>query len=320
MNTRSRTGLIIGIVAIVIVALIFGFKHKTGPTEKPIAQTTFTCKDNKTIKAVFFAGKSETNVDSNVPPKLDGRVELSLSDGRNLTLNQAVSADGSRYANADESFVFWNKGNGALVLENNTQSSFVDCVNQSVLSETESDNDTTSHVYSSNTFGFSVRLPSLASLSSNNPDSYIVNEKYSYQALGPGKDIPGIKFTIPKSMTTGTNLGPDSYISVERLPKIALSSGQCSATRFLSRGVVSATTTEEGITYSVASSSEAAAGNRYEEIVYAYLGTNPCMAVRYFIHYGAFENYPAGSIHKFDRNLLLYEFDQIRRSVEIRQG
>ena len=45
-------------------------------------------------------------------------VALVLSDGRKLTLPQARSASGARYANANESFVFWNKGDTAFIEEN----------------------------------------------------------------------------------------------------------------------------------------------------------------------------------------------------------
>ena len=48
------------------------------------------------------------------------RVSLTLSNGRRITLPHALSADGARYANADESFVFWNKGNTAFVTEQGT--------------------------------------------------------------------------------------------------------------------------------------------------------------------------------------------------------
>lgn len=61
----------------------------------------FTCSRGKSIVAVF-------STDS---------VELTLSDGRHLTLPQTRSASGARYANPDESFVFWNKGNTAFVQE-----------------------------------------------------------------------------------------------------------------------------------------------------------------------------------------------------------
>ncbi len=46
-----------------------------------------------------------------------GRVAISLSDGRKLNLPQTLSGSGIRYANADESFVFWSKGNTAFAEE-----------------------------------------------------------------------------------------------------------------------------------------------------------------------------------------------------------
>ncbi len=48
------------------------------------------------------------------------RVSLTLSNGRRITVPQAISASGARYANKDESFVFWNKGNTAFVTEQGT--------------------------------------------------------------------------------------------------------------------------------------------------------------------------------------------------------
>ena len=44
-------------------------------------------------------------------------VDLKLSDGRSLKVPQAMSASGARYANKDETFVFWNKGDTAFVTE-----------------------------------------------------------------------------------------------------------------------------------------------------------------------------------------------------------
>jgi membrane-bound inhibitor of C-type lysozyme len=76
-----------------------------------INSVVFNCIENKNIRAIFFKD----------------RVELSLSDGRNMLLYQAVSASGARYANPDESFVFWNKGDTAFVDEGKT-TTFKDCV------------------------------------------------------------------------------------------------------------------------------------------------------------------------------------------------
>jgi hypothetical protein len=159
-------------------------------------------------------------------------------------------------------------------------------------------------VYSNSAMGFSLHLPS----------DYTVDESYTYQEFGPGKDITGIKFTIPSSMATGTNLGSDSYMSIEEIPKIQ----DCTAALFLGQGIAR-TLADGGTTYSVASTTGAAAGNRYEETVYALPGTNPCIAVRYFIHYGIFQNYPAGMVREFDQQALLASFDAIRRTLVIVQ-
>ena len=62
----------------------------------------FDCSNGKGIEAVFSSNS----------------VQLALSDGRQITLPQTISGSGARYANADESFVFWNKGNTAFITEN----------------------------------------------------------------------------------------------------------------------------------------------------------------------------------------------------------
>ncbi|MCL5017271.1 MAG: hypothetical protein M1155_01230 [Patescibacteria group bacterium] len=77
--------------------------------------------------------------------------------------------------------------------------------------------------------------------------------------------------------------------------------------------------TEGGNDYSVASTTDAAAGNRYQETIYAFPYTNPCIAIHYFIHYGVFENYPAGKVKQFDMQAILDQFDQIRRSLIVNQ-
>jgi membrane-bound inhibitor of C-type lysozyme len=69
--------------------------------ETPVAEAKFKCEEGKTIDATFHADK----------------VDLKLSDGRTLTVPQAMSASGVRYANEDETFVFWNKGDTAFVTE-----------------------------------------------------------------------------------------------------------------------------------------------------------------------------------------------------------
>jgi membrane-bound inhibitor of C-type lysozyme len=78
-----------------------------------VGEATFECSGGKSIKATFYSDK----------------VDLVLSDGRSMTVPQAMSASGARYANADETFVFWNKGNTAFITEGaNGAETYSDCV------------------------------------------------------------------------------------------------------------------------------------------------------------------------------------------------
>lgn len=188
-----------------------------------------------------------------------------------------------------------------MVLENGAEKNYTGCI--AVASNPVGD---LPQIYSNSTDGFSIRLPA----------GYATGESYKYQELGPKKDISGIKFTIATSTATGTNLASDSYLSVEQIPKVT----DCKAALFLDpQQVATSTLTDNGVDYSVASSTGAGAGNRYEETVYALPGTNPCTAVRYFIHYGVIENYPAGTVQQFDQQSLLATFDAIRRTLTIAQ-
>ncbi len=260
---------------------------------------TYACNEDKAISAQYV---NTDAVESNAggPPIPTGSVMLELSDGRTMTLVQTISADGVRYANSDESFVFWSKGNGALVLENNEEKSYIGCIK--IASEPEGQN--LREVYSNSEIGFSLRYPV----------GYSIDPLYEYQ-LRPEETIKGVKFTIPLSMSEPTNLSSDTYLSVENIYQ----SESCTADLFLDGTHEIKEVAENGITYSVTTTSDAGAGNRYEETVYVLPGTNPCVGIRYFVHYSVFENYEPGTIEEFDKEALLAEFDAIRDTLVINQ-
>lgn len=278
-------------------------------TSAPIAVVSYLCDGGKSIRAAYYNGTSKPPATPGGPPIPGGRVEVVLSDGRSLELAQTVSASGIRYSNGDpavsggESFVFWSKGNGALVLEHNKEQSYIGCV------KVVSDPGGLQQAYANGPQGFSIRYP----------EQYVADENYRYEAFGPGKTIGGVTFTIPVSLASGTNLSEDSYLSVEEIPQAQ--GKECKADLFLPSGALGApaqtTITEGNTSYSLATSTGAAAGNRYEETVYALSGTNPCIAVRYFIHYGVLENYPPGAVRAFDRAALVKQFDAIRRTLTV---
>ena len=121
-----------------IIVLIFGFLYflfMTAPKETPgtntivvvdnspklISSMTLVCNVGATIEASFYERTATTSVPQGQQPVPKASVKLSLSDGRTFDLPQTISADGGRYANSGEAFVFWSKGNGALVLENGAE-------------------------------------------------------------------------------------------------------------------------------------------------------------------------------------------------------
>jgi len=144
------------------------------------------------------------------------------------------------------------------------------------------------------------------------PDGYSVDENYAYQGV-PNKPIPGVKFTIPGTTATGTNLSVDSGVSVESLPHAK----SCTGDIFVYENVKPQDLTVGSTTWSVATTSDAGAGNFYEEQVYAVKDSKPCTAVRYYIHSTNIDNYPAGAVTAFDRNALLSQFDSIRDSLQL---
>ncbi len=321
-NKKKNIVAIIIVILVVVVAVGYALGHPANqppaPTQssstseaanvKPIATASYVCDGGKTIDAKFYQGSPKPPAGPNEPPIPGGSVEITLSDGRTMTLQQTLSADGARYSDGNpmiqgnETFVFWSKGNGALVLENNEQKSYTGCI---IVSP---DPGGLPQVYENGAEGFSIRYPA----------GYTVNPNFQYQELGPNNGINGVSFTIPSSTAAGTNLAQDSYISVEEIPNTK----DCNAGLFLPpnsmTGVLGiTTTTENGVTYSVASSTGAGAGNRYEETAYAIPGTNPCIAVHYFIHYGVIENYPEGAVKAFDRQSILDQFDAIRSTLTI---
>ncbi len=92
-----------------------------------IATASFSCDSEKSIAASFYRTPITAIPSPGQPPTPNGIVGLVLSDGRNMTLKQTISADGGRYTNSDESIVFWTKGDTAFIQENGKET-FSNCV------------------------------------------------------------------------------------------------------------------------------------------------------------------------------------------------
>ena len=81
----------------------------------PANTVRYSCAQGNSLVAEYFDGA--TRMAPNGMPIPGGRVVLTLADGKKLNLPQTMSGSGIRYANTDESFVFWSKGDTAFVEE-----------------------------------------------------------------------------------------------------------------------------------------------------------------------------------------------------------
>jgi hypothetical protein len=117
---------IIVIVAILIYALTIN-KHanrvsdqapeKTADIFTPenlMANVIFDCASGISLQAAFYDSQAQAPATSDMPPIPGGKLKLTFSDGRQIVLPQTISADGARYASADESIIFWDKGDEAM--------------------------------------------------------------------------------------------------------------------------------------------------------------------------------------------------------------
>lgn len=124
----KKTFIIVLLIIIIGVAIWYVNEKEDKDSDMSlINQVTYNCDNNKTIEAAFYKGE-DIPVELGEPPIPTGKVKLVLSDGRNFNLPQTISASGVRYANHDESFVFWSKGDGALVLENGMEKDYTNCI------------------------------------------------------------------------------------------------------------------------------------------------------------------------------------------------
>jgi len=162
-------------------------------------------------------------------------------------------------------------------------------------------------------YGFSISYPngwnadfrhiSVGFLSEPNEKPGQPHDKHTYL----------VTIGVPAHLTKGTNLSDDTRLDVATHSDFA-----CSPTAVLYNPGTVHRLTENGITYSVASVGEGAAGNFYETTVFVIEGSKPCLVVEYFIHSTNIGAYDPGTVREFDHAALVADFDRIRRTLVVR--
>jgi membrane-bound inhibitor of C-type lysozyme len=138
-NSHKGAWIVLAIIVVVVlaIAMVYAFsgsaqqsaQTQTAPTQN--IEAMYTCDAGKTVDATYVNSTTSTTTGNSVM--------IVLSDGRQMTLPQTISADGARYSNGNpqipdgqpgaETFVFWSKGNGAFVTENGT-TTYSNCLTQ----------------------------------------------------------------------------------------------------------------------------------------------------------------------------------------------
>lgn len=118
------------ITIVVLLALALAFVQYRSPAVIVQGQARYQCDEGHTIEAVFTEQGPVPVVVPGEPPVSNASVTLRIDGGAPVVLPHALSADGARYANADESFVFWNKGYGAMILENGEERQYKNCIDE----------------------------------------------------------------------------------------------------------------------------------------------------------------------------------------------
>jgi membrane-bound inhibitor of C-type lysozyme len=195
MNDNQKPngkGVIITIIVLIALAVgAYYIWHKTPATVSTNANTktvTYVCNAGKSLIATYDLSTG------------GGGVSLALSDGRSMpNVPHALSADGARYANADESFVFWNVGNTAFITEGmgtNATTTFANCI------EHDQDNAGSGTVvgatkeYRNDQYGFLLEIPATSTPSTTFKTFYVLSNNWRALAAPGSKGANAVSIPV----------------------------------------------------------------------------------------------------------------------------
>lgn len=152
------------------------------------------------------------------------------------------------------------------------------------------------------------------------------NASFSYTDLFAPAFYPGAQVTRIKPELSLQFIDTDSYINTNLNEAYFLFGSSTDAqivsecTQPLSFGgpeSIVGNVTINGVPFTKSQGGGVAAGNIYEQTYYRTVYNGTCYEITYFIHYGNIGNYQPGTVHEFDHDALIKDFDQILSTVTL---
>lgn len=114
---KKYTWVVVGLMIITMIVILVGriFTKEDNTLDKNPKEEVTQKGEDKSISAIFYSVSGE-QVQASF---LGDSVTFTQKNLGTITLKQAISASGARYANSDESIIFWNKGDNVTISQNN---------------------------------------------------------------------------------------------------------------------------------------------------------------------------------------------------------
>ncbi len=291
----------IGVLVIVLLlagAGIYVFNHtyternqNSGYTA-PVAPVPFLCAANKSLTATYG----------------DANVSLALSDGRTISLPQAMSGSGFRYASTTPDIAFVGKGNDAYLEENNV-TTYANCVaNAAPVSAGTTTTPTSSYTFSDNGKTLKFNYPKSVTVSGGG-----IGYSTAWQNEATTSGLVLAQAILPQSFQPNTNFGDAKFTVGTSADTAAVASCSTGPTAL---GVQKSVVTINGQHYAKILYSDAGAGNLYETTSYRTVRNNQCYTIEYTIHSTNIGNYdPSQGITAYDKTAVTNVMESIVQSV-----
>jgi len=303
----NKTKLIIGLVALAAVIVVVWLAISGAQTEnKLIATATYTCDGGKTITAAYYQGPPAPQPQPGEPPMSNDTVRLTFDNGLTMTLKRTISADGVRFANANESFVFWNKGNDALVLQDGEQKDYTNCTSGGTgsMQSVSTGKGITFSYPTGGDFGLAVTPEQVLEKAYIPP----CEEGFDYCLYYLGTDYEGTNFE-------------SAGLSIKARPDLTADTCLAAPPSGYTRQLEATTTRGEGYTASVMGPvGDAAVGHYTNGSVYRLHFDDTCYEFVTRIGETQFANYPPGAIKEFtaaDREAMMQKLQGLLDTVKL---